>query len=211
MLFFTFLHWNAYFKIEIGEFSNFATFNISPPTLHTKLVKKENFSVFATLNPKSPNLARSYPRNWRRRRISPSSPISTVNPQLYTRNWPRRRISLSSPISTVNPPTLHTKLAKKENFSVFANFNRRPTNFTHEIGEEGESLRLRQFQPSIHQLYTRNWRRRRISPSSPSSPIWNLNSVNFRNEIGEEGGFLQIHGFHFYKWWRCWFQNKNLR
>ena len=141
--------------------------------------------------------------------------------QLYTRNWRRRRISPSSPISTVNPPTLHTKLAKKENFSVFANFNRRPTNFTHEIGEEGEFLheigeegeflRFRQFQPSIHQLNTRNWRRRRISPSSPSSPIWNLNSVNFRNEIGEEGGFLQIHGFHFYKWWRCWFQNKNLR
>ena len=40
-------------------------------------------------------------------------------------------------------PTLHTKWAKKENLSVFANFNRQSTNFTHEIGEEGEFLRLR--------------------------------------------------------------------
>ena len=149
--------------------------------------------------------------NWRN---SPISPISTSVHQLYTRNWWRRRISPSSPHWTLNLLILQDlthEIGEEGEFLHLRQFQPSIPNFTHEIGEEGESLRLRQFQPSIHQLYTRNWRRRRISPSSPSSPIWNLNSVNFRNEIGEEGGFLQIHGFHFYKWWRCWFQNKNLR
>ena len=180
--------------MKLEKFSNFANFNISPSTLHTKLAKKENFSVLANLNlnllilqdltheigeegeflhlrqfqPSIPNFTHEIGEEGEFLRLRQFQP--SIH-QLYTRNWRRRRISPSSPISTVDPPTLHTKLAKKENFSVFAKFNRQPPNFTHEIGEEGEFLRFRQIQPSTPQLYTRNWRRRRISPSSPSSPI----------------------------------------
>ena len=161
------------------KFSFFANFNRQSPTLHTKLAKKENFSVFANFNRQSTNFTHEigeegeflrlrqfqpsthqlYTRNWRRRRISPSSPISTVNPQLYTRNWRRRRISPSSPNSTVNPPTLHTKLAKKENFSVFANFNRQSTNFTHEIGlaKKENFAVFANLKPKFCQLQKRDW------------------------------------------------------